>query len=69
MSDREVFSKIIRISKEKTTFMLSEIIPDLKHAKNDKKTQDIIEEIKKQLPGIGLSMKKTGNDYELPWRL
>ncbi len=45
--------------------MLSEIIPDLKHAKKDKKTQDIIEEIKKQLPGIGLSMKQAGNDYEL----
>ena len=45
--------------------MLSEIIPELKHAKKDKKTQDIIEEIKKQLPGIGLSMKQAGNDYEL----
>ena len=45
--------------------MLSEIIPDLKGAKKDNYSVDLIEKIKKQLPDLGISMKKVGNDYEI----
>ena len=67
MLDEEVFSKITRISEEKTTFLLSEIIPDLNPAK-DRSTLDIIEKIKKKRPELGLSMKQVGNDFELSTR-
>jgi hypothetical protein len=65
MLDQDVFSKIIDISKEKTTFMLSEIIPDVEGAKKGSHTLEIVEKIQKKLPGLGLSIKKVGNDYEI----
>jgi hypothetical protein len=65
MLDQDVFSKITRISKEKTHFMLSEILPDLTGEKTSKDTESIIETINKELPRHGLSIKKIGKDYEI----
>ena len=49
--------------------MLSEIIPDLNGAKNSSYTLEIMEKIQNELPGLGLSIKKVGNDYEISTNL
>ncbi|MEI6293215.1 MAG: small ribosomal subunit Rsm22 family protein [Methanomicrobiales archaeon] len=65
MLDEDVFSKITRISKEKTTFMLSEIIPEMKEHKKDPDIPGIIEKVINKLPGLGFSLNQTGEDYEI----
>jgi hypothetical protein len=65
MLDKDVFSKISRISKEKTTFMLSDIIPDVKGSKKDTGISGTIEKIKNELPGLGFSIRQCGEDYEI----
>lgn len=61
MSDHDVFSKINRLSKEKTTFMLSEINQDI----IGKTNETGITEIVIKLSELGFSVKKTGDDYEI----
>ncbi len=45
--------------------MLSEILPDLNGVKTTKDATDIIATINRELPELGLSIKKMGNDYEI----
>lgn len=49
--------------------MLSEIIPHLKDPKKKSYHREIIEEMNRALPALGLSMKQDGNDYELSTNL
>ena len=65
MPDQDIFSRIAQKSKEKMTFMLSDVFLDVPGPKQDRYPEDMIEKINKVLPALGLSMKKTGNDYEL----
>ncbi len=45
--------------------MLSEIFTDLKSYKKDPRSPSIVEEIIKELPGLGFSVKQAGEDYEI----